>query len=103
MGVVPFPAGWYLYTGSALSGLRARVGRHLRHEKRPRWHIDSLLAVGRVIAVTSRVTDERLECDWNRAAILLPGAQVVAPGFGSSDCRCPAHLVYLGAERQPER
>jgi len=44
-GQIPFPAGWYVYTGSARNGLAQRVGRHLRHNKRKHWHIDYLLAV----------------------------------------------------------
>ena len=25
----------------------------------------------------------------------LPGARLLVPRFGASDCRCPGHLVYL--------
>jgi len=37
-----FPAGFYIYIGSALGpgGLSARIGRHLLAEKRLHWHID---------------------------------------------------------------
>jgi hypothetical protein len=31
----------------------------------------------------------------------LPGMTIPVPRFGSSDCRCPAHLVYFG-ERPPD-
>ncbi|HSV72287.1 MAG TPA: GIY-YIG nuclease family protein [Chthonomonadales bacterium] len=102
LGDFEFPAGWYVYTGSALSGLRARVGRHLGRDVRPHWHIDWLLAHGRVVSVATCVTRRRLECAWNQVTLGLPGARIVAPGFGSSDCRCPAHLIYVGdAERAP--
>jgi len=42
-----FPAGWYLYAGSARGPGRvtARVGRHARHvgaSKRAHWHVDYL-------------------------------------------------------------
>ena len=40
-----FPVGWYIYTGSARSGLVQRIRRHLRQDKRKHWHIDYLLAV----------------------------------------------------------
>src|ERR1019366_617038 len=43
LGNFEFPAGLYFYTGSALGGIRRRVSRHLRDEKRLRWHIDFLL------------------------------------------------------------
>ncbi len=39
--------GNYVYCGSARGpgGLAARVGRHLRQDKRPHWHVDHLTAV----------------------------------------------------------
>src|SRR5690349_8091196 len=43
LGRLAFPAGLYVYTGSALGGLRPRLARHLRREKRHHWHIDHLL------------------------------------------------------------
>ncbi|MBN2461113.1 MAG: DNA/RNA nuclease SfsA, partial [Candidatus Cloacimonetes bacterium] len=35
-----FPAGYYVYVGSALHSLQARLKRHSRHDKRKHWHID---------------------------------------------------------------
>jgi len=97
LGVFDFPAGYYAYCGSARGpgGLAARVGRHLRGEKRRRWHIDYLLDVAEVVDVWGETGVERQECAWARR-LLDAGGKVIAPGFGSSDCRCPAHLVYLG-------
>ena len=43
LGEFQFPAGWYVYTGSAKNGVKARVMRHLRSNKKKRWHIDYLL------------------------------------------------------------
>ncbi|HID56278.1 TPA: GIY-YIG nuclease family protein [Candidatus Poribacteria bacterium] len=96
LGTFRFPAGYYIYTGSAMSGLVGRVSRHLRSRKRLRWHVDYLLEKAKVIGVHEIWTDERIECELNRRA--LSDAHVVAPGFGSSDCRCPSHLIYLGEE-----
>lgn len=39
----------------------------------------------------------RREHLWAEVAATLPGAQMPAPGFGSSDCRCVSHLVHLPA------
>ena len=39
-----FPGGYYIYTGSAKRGLRSRVERHKRDDKRLHWHVDYLLA-----------------------------------------------------------
>ncbi len=93
LGQFTFPAGRYVYTGSARRNFEARVARHLRHAKALRWHIDYLLAATEVCVVgVRRYVDE--ECAINRAT---PGSLPV-PGFGASDCRagCGSHLKYLG-------
>ena len=97
LGTYAFPAGYYAYAGSALGpgGLAARVGRHLRREKRLHWHIDYLLEVAEVEDVRMEPGADRLECAWARR-LLDAGGVVVAPGFGASDCRCPTHLIFLG-------
>ncbi|GIV21224.1 MAG: hypothetical protein KatS3mg023_2975 [Armatimonadota bacterium] len=101
LGTFEFPAGRYLYTGSALAGLRRRIARHLRKEKRLRWHIDYLLQYAVVEDIRLFPLSEQGECAINQQALALPHARVIAHGFGSSDCRCPAHLVYLGQDVCP--
>ena len=91
-----FPAGWYLYLGSARGpgGLAARVARHRRTTgKRLHWHIDYLRGAATVAEVWTSTDEAQQECDWSAAAAALPGAHIV-PRFGSSDCRCASHLVY---------
>jgi len=97
LGVFRFPAGWYLYVGSALGlgGLAARLKRHLLRRKRLHWHIDHLLVVAELVEIWWRASPERQECAWARVLGRLPGASVPVPGFGASDCRCPAHLLYF--------
>ena len=92
LGTFEFPAGLYLYCGSALNGLEARIRRHLRRDKKHHWHIDYLAAVAPVVEVWWVVDEERWECRWAEA-ITGQGGLVVAKGFGSSDCRCPSHLL----------
>ena len=97
LGTFTFPAGYYLYVGSALGtgGLEARLARHRRHDKKLRWHIDYLLEHAQLVEVWSAVSTDKLECLWAQAARELPGGEILVPGFGSSDCRCPSHLIYL--------
>jgi len=60
LGVIDFLPGWYAYMGSAC-GLRARVCRHLRQDKKLHWHIDYFLAVGilkEVVTIESKVRKE---------------------------------------------
>jgi Uri superfamily endonuclease len=40
---------------------------------------------------------ERLEHRWALALARLPDCTIPMPHFGASDCRCPAHLLYLPA------
>ncbi len=139
LGTFDFPAGYYLYVGSALGpgGLQARLAHHQRGSKSPpgqkprrassqpsptppeglratppialqpnsapklHWHIDYLLQRAQLIEVWSTVSEERLECKWGEAARRLTGAKTLVPGFGSSDCHCPAHLIYFGT--RPDR
>lgn len=89
------PAGRYLYCGSAYGpgGIAARVGRHRRRGKQVRWHIDRLTAVAPIVAARAYPggTECALAADW-----LALGAEVIVPGFGSSDCRgCPTHLLRV--------
>ena len=98
LGEFEFPAGWYLYAGSAQGGLSGRVLRHLRANKKQHWHIDYLNApkeAATVMEVWWQVGGGRLECEWADAARGLQGAEVPAPGFGASDCGCESHLVRV--------
>ena len=97
LGTFVFQSGWYIYAGSALGpgGVAARLARHRRRRKRLHWHVDYLLAVSVLEATWHVVSGERLECAWAAAISALPRAGRPAPHFGSSDCRCRSHLVYL--------
>lgn len=96
LGDFEFPAGCYVYTGSALGGLERRLSRHRSRPVRLHWHIDYLLRHARLVREDVTPTREPLECSLSRMTLRMPGAQVVVPRFGSSDCTCPSHLVYLG-------
>jgi Uri superfamily endonuclease len=95
LGAFDFPAGRYVYTGSAKRNPEARIARHLSAVKRLHWHIDYLLT-----APGARIVDvlrfDEPECDVNRRT---PG-RVPVPGFGASDCRagCGGHLKYRDEE-----
>jgi len=103
LGTFQFPAGYYVYTGSALNGLEGRIARHRRKRKRLHWHIDYLLQHEKklrpwradIADVVTHVTTEKLECFYNSKVMRLPGARIIAPRFGASDCKCEAHLVYF--------
>ena len=97
LGTFAFATGWYAYAGSALGpgGLQARLARHARSDKRLHWHVDYLLQHAALEATWRTACPERLECDWATALQELPGARIAVTGFGASDCRCAAHLVFF--------
>jgi Uri superfamily endonuclease len=75
--------------------MQARIARHLRNEKKLKWHIDYLLAspqasIDKVIRYTLP------ECEINQRAAGI----ILVVGFGASDCHagCGSHLKYLGPD-----
>jgi Uri superfamily endonuclease len=94
LGKIAFPKGFYVYVGSALNNLQARVARHLSSKKKLRWHIDYLLASpnAEVEMVITRQTEKRIECEVNE--IIQKFGKPVEK-FGSSDCKCKSHLTYF--------
>lgn len=100
LGDIDFPAGVYLYLGSALGpgGLAGRLGRHLaqaEREWRPHWHIDYLRQHASVRTVWYITGTTRREHDWAGLAAQLEGASSPAARFGASDCRCQSHLLHF--------
>jgi Uri superfamily endonuclease len=117
LGILKFPRGYYLYIGSAMNGLGARIARHLvgnrlasraanandnaaikrwrERKKKMHWHIDYFLEHAQVKEVWTHRGAERFEHAWAQAALALPNAIVIAPRFGASDCNCATHLVYF--------
>ena len=98
LGSRSFPAGIYLYCGSALGGVVARVSRHLRKEKKLHWHIDHLLAKGDAMGALVFPGEENQEC--RMADLLSAHGPILTPvlGFGCSDCSCASHLFHLADE-----
>lgn len=97
--------GWYVYVGSAFGpgGVRARVGRHLRLNRRSagsqtlRWHVDYLHQHGRIREIWVSYDETRLEHIWAAALAAAPPAEIPLPRLGASDCRCPSHLFFFAS------
>ncbi len=95
LGSCRFLRGTYIYTGRASRGLGKRIERHLRKEKRLRWHIDYVLQQARVEEILVYPGKAAEECVINdETALVLKGIFPVK-GFGSSDCKCTAHLQFI--------
>lgn len=93
-GKVTLEAGCYAYCGNAHGpgGLRARLARHLRSEKRPHWHVDRLTVhAARLAALPVPGGDE---CELVARLTRRKEFAIALAGFGSTDCRnCESHLL----------
>lgn len=94
LGVFEFPSGTYIYVGSAKRNIKARITRHIRKVKPLRWHFDYIRPYGEIIRVET--FDNKLdECNRCRQLKEQYQAQELISGFGSSDCKCSSHLLYI--------
>ncbi len=88
------PPGPYVYAGSARGpgGLKARLARHLRRQKKRHWHIDHL--TGEASSMLAFAVPGGNECALVRSLLESGRYHQPLPGFGSSDCRtCTSHLL----------
>ena len=94
IGKIEFKKGHYVYVGSAMNSLTARIKRHLSDEKKLHWHIDYLLKNGNseVIEVICNVSEEKIECELSQ---LISQKNEGVASFGCSDCQCESHLYYF--------
>lgn len=99
LGPIDFTRGHYAYAGSAMSGLYPRIKRHLRAEKKLRWHIDYLLQKARIQDIIICEAEDKIECSIAR---VLERQYDSVPGFGSSDCKCSSHLFFAPREMGPD-
>ena len=103
LGLHTFPSGTYTYTGSAMGmgalSLEGRIKRHLRKNKKMKWHIDYLLNSDNVQirSVIYAETNEKFECKVSQEIEKLEASHVLVKRFGASDCKegCQAHLHYF--------
>lgn len=97
LGSFVFPSGYYAYIGSAFGpgGLPARIGRHLRKEKRLHWHIDYLREHTFIEEVWVCREYKKSEHAWARFLENHIAASQPVPGFGCSDCTCSTHLFHF--------
>ena len=100
LGRITFEKGDYCYVGSAQNGIKQRIARHLRDNKKKHWHIDYLLSDPDVYfkEIFYKETDKKEEeCE---TAQELMNSHNFIPGFGCSDCRCKSHLI-IGKIKKP--
>lgn len=102
LGILRFRAGTYVYVGSGLgrnaSSVEGRIARHLGMRKKNHWHIDYLLGSARVtlLRVAYAITRRHVECGLAEHLSYGRPSSCLYVHFGSSDCNCRAHLLFMG-------
>ena len=95
---IVFPGGYYYYIGSAQKNLTQRLQRHKSKNKKVHWHIDHITSLEFTNVVKTfilRNKSKEHECELVFALLTNYKLQVLAAGFGNSDCnKCQSHLLY---------
>lgn len=94
-----FPPGYYVYVGSGMGNLEARIRRYF-NLKKLKWHIDFLVRKGKIIKVFYGLTSRRLECSLSK--LIEKHSLQLIKKFGSSDCKCFSHLHFFPSKRRAE-
>jgi len=94
LGKILFDKGYYVYIGSALGSVEARIRRHALKSKKQFWHIDYIsppvMELERAILIRRK---DRLESEIAKRVLCLCDRSI--KGFGSSDSTAPSHLFYF--------
>lgn len=91
LGNIFFKQGWYVYVGSAFSGLTQRINRHLRREKKIHWHIDYFTQDASIEKVFIKESKKKEECTDSH---IFSKSFSEIKNFGCSDCSCSSHLFF---------
>lgn len=97
LGKIKFKKGYYVYVGSAMNSLEARIKRHLSDEKKLHWHVDYLLKKAKIRDVIYNESKQKIECDL---AGFISKKAIGIEGFGCSDCKCESHLYYFKTKKE---
>lgn len=93
LGEKIFEKGFYVYVGSGMKNLTKRINRHLKKNKKLKWHIDYLIPKAQNLKTISIRSFERLECKIAKDLALISDYMII--NFGASDCKCKSHLFYF--------
>ena len=97
LGKIEFKKGYYVYVGSAMNSLEARIKRHLSDEKKLHWHIDYFLKESEIEKVICNVSPKKVECELSQ---FIASRTCGIESFGCSDCDCESHLYYFESKNQ---
>ncbi|MEM0379491.1 MAG: GIY-YIG nuclease family protein [Nanopusillaceae archaeon] len=94
LGKVRFKKGNYIYVGSAMNNLEKRILRHLKKDKKLKWHIDYITTndnfVIRKIFIkeSNKKEEEKISKKFEKYFSFIEN-------FGNSDCNDKSHLFLI--------
>ncbi len=91
LGKLHFPPGYYVYIGSSQNNLRKRIERHMRREKKLRWHIDYFVKNAKIVDIVAAELSKLWE---ERIALELQQRYEFIKNFGAGDSSARSHLFY---------
>ena len=93
---------YYGYIGSAMGpgGIFSRVSRHIKRDKKIKWHIDYITSHEEVMFLfVYWVNSKNLsECDIVRVLHKHGLGKAIVRGFGATDSPCYSHLIHIEAK-----
>lgn len=92
LGEIKFKKGYYIYIGSGKRNVKKRVLRHIKRNKKIKWHIDYLTTNKNFKIKFIFLFNEISECELANKFYLNNFSYIYK--FGSSDCHCKSHLYY---------
>lgn len=92
LGTFFFKKGVYIYVGSAKKNIVHRIERHLKTEKKNRWHIDYVREHADLFHYETY--EDKQECELVRETIEEFMGICPFRKLGSSDCTCYSHFIY---------
>ncbi|MEM1634454.1 MAG: GIY-YIG nuclease family protein [Nanopusillaceae archaeon] len=94
LGKIRFKKGYYVYIGSAMNNLKKRILRHLKKDKKIKWHVDYLTTndsfIIRKIFIkeTNKKEEEKISKIFEKYFNFIKN-------FGNSDCKDNSHLFLI--------
>lgn len=94
LGKIIFKKGYYIYIGSAMNNLEKRILRHLKKDKKIKWHIDYLTTndsfIIRKIFIkkSNKKEEEKISKIFEKYFNFIKN-------FGNSDCKDNSHLFLI--------
>lgn len=96
LGEREFKKGYYVYVGSAMQALDKRINRHLRKNKKIRWHLDHISPdLMKPVKTYPIRRQDRIEEALARGLLDICDSYVM--DFGASDSGLPSHFFYFSS------